>query len=68
MRAVRLKPPTDRGEEEPVRRTSVEFPVSTWKRAKQAALAKGESLRDLILRAVDAELEKLGHGKKSGRP
>ena len=54
---VKLKKPTQRGAG-PVRRVSLEIPLDLWKKAKQGALDREESLRDLLLRSLTTELEK----------
>ena len=48
-------------------RTTVEFPVELFRRAKARAASRGESLKTLITRAVAAEVGQESHGAAGGR-
>jgi|GEM_PF-5567268 len=60
----KLKKPQETAAGEHKRRVSIDFPLDLWKQAKQAALDREETLRDLVLRGLKAELEKIARGKK----
>jgi hypothetical protein len=48
-------------------RTTVEFPVELFRKAKARAASRGESLKTLITRAVAAEVAETGPGTARGR-
>ncbi len=60
----KLKRPEETASGERKRRISIDFPLDIWREAKQAALDREETLRDLVLRALKVELEKIARGKK----
>ena len=54
---ARLKTPIERAAG-PVRRVSLEIPLDLWRKAKLASFEAGETLRDLILMGLRAELDR----------
>ena len=48
-------------------RTTIEFPVELFRKAKARAASRGESLKTLITRAAAAEIEQERRGIAAGR-
>lgn len=48
-------------------RTTIEFPVELFRKAKACAASRGESLKTLITRAVAAEVGQERHAARGGR-